>query len=151
MTISRTAAAAYLSSQFSALAGEVGQTATDDSATGYGPDVDNALRVLGVAEADLAAYAVAEADRTKYFVLLDAFAARRFCNQLAYSINVSLGPQSESGASTAAQRVCELADAYARSAAELGVPIDGVDADAWQVGTLTADWQEPDGSRGWLG
>lgn len=144
MTISRTTAAAHLNSQFSALATETSQAATDDSAAGYGPDIDNALRLLGVAEADLAAYAVAESDRTKYFAALKYYAAERFCNLLSYAVNVSLGPQSKSGASSAAERVCKRAAEYKEACNALGIPPDGAaGSSAWQSGTWSADWQEP--------
>lgn len=119
MTITRDIAANYLHSQYSNLAHEVDQASPGADSGGYGPDIDNALRALGVAEADLPTHIVAETDRERYFANLDATAMRRFCNQMSPDEDVTLGPMRVSGESASASNVCKLANNYEAEAKRL--------------------------------
>lgn len=94
MTISRTQAAAYLHSRFSRFATEIEQAATDDSATGYGPDIDDALRDLDTDESDLATATVEDSSRRSYFTLLEYYAARRMWMQMSANADSRLDPMS---------------------------------------------------------
>lgn len=90
MAVTRDNIAAYLSTQFSSLAAAVGQSASDDGETGYGPDIDGALRKLGTAEADLATATVADGLRDDVFALASFYAARRFWRLLGDRVNVKV-------------------------------------------------------------
>jgi len=87
MSITRAAAAAYLRSQFSNLATEIGQTTHDDTSLGYGADIDAALRRLGVAESDLATAEADDADRIEYYALCDYFCLQRMARQLTTRVD----------------------------------------------------------------
>lgn len=86
--VSRTDAAAYLDSQYDRLAREILQQQNDDSAAGYGPDIDQALRGLSVAEADLDSGEIADGSVLLYFALCDWYALNRFARKLATKVNI---------------------------------------------------------------
>lgn len=140
MTLSRTNAATYLNSQFSGYASLANQAATDASATGYGPDIDNALRELDYTEAELAAAAVDETDRRAYFTLCEYFAARRLWVQVGAIPDVRLGPQSESYGKVLDAIQAIMKDASARASA-LGYSLD--DESTWTYSQYNPDAIEP--------
>lgn len=77
MAITRTNVAAYLHAEMDSLAAAIGQAGSDDTATGYGPDIDNALRQLGTAESALATAEVDDGLREEYFALAEYYTLRR--------------------------------------------------------------------------
>lgn len=87
MTITRAQAATYLDSQFSSLATEIGQTLRNDTATAYGPDIDAALRRMGVAEASLATATVEDTARVAFYALCDYNCLRRMARRLATRVD----------------------------------------------------------------
>ena len=141
MSMTRAQAATYLDQQFSALATQLGQSATDDSADGYGPDIDQALRQMGVGESSLSSATVADDDVPAFLALCDYYAARRFWRGLSLSTDVALGPRREQRsrwADTLAGIVQEAAD----RAAGLGYPVDATPA--WSLDRLSLDFIEPE-------
>lgn len=137
MAVTRAQAAAYLHSSFALFATEAGQTTFDAAATGYGPDIDNALRVLGYAEAALATAEVPDSDRARYFALLDYFAARRLWRRLGVRVSVSLGPASISYANLHANLLAIFRDA---EAALIPLGLSG----GWSTGNWNFDWLDID-------
>lgn len=141
MAISRTQAAAYLSSQFSAFASAIGQTESDDTPSGYGADIDNALRDLEVTEANIPTATVAEADRRSLFTLAEYYAARRMWLRISTKANSRLGP-----ASVDYQHVLgaikAIMDEAAGRAASLGYTVS-TEA-SWAFVRLNLDYLEPE-------
>lgn len=138
--ITRAQAADHLQYQFSALASEIGQAETDESATGYGPDIDQALRQLGESEAGLAAATVADAYAPAFLALAEYYALRRFGRQLALSADLSSGTMSKKASQRSATIKALTAEAAER-AAGMGYPVGG--AAAWGTGLLNLDYLEP--------
>lgn len=140
MTISRDDIAAYLHTQFSALAGSVGQITTDASALGYGPDVDSALRQLGTAEGDLNTATATDANRDKVFALGEYYAARRFWRLLGDRVNHTMN-ETRFDFTDQRKNVKEMMEDAAKRLAVLGVDVTG---DAWSMGYLNLDYIEPE-------
>lgn len=138
MSIARTDIANYLHAQFSGLAAAIGQTDVDDSATGYGPDVDEALRELGKSESELGTATVKEGQRKAAFALASYFAARRFWRRLGDRVNHTMG---ETKFDFADQRKSakEMMEDAAAECASLGYAV----RDEWSSGWLNLDWSEP--------
>lgn len=136
MTISRAAVATYLNEQFSSLAAAVGQNATP--ATGYVPDIDNALRKLGKTETELATATVEDGTRDAYFTLAEYYAARRFWRQLSDRATIKVDDSSfdYKHLLTNAQM---LMDDAAKLSATLGY---SVATSGWTMGHLNMDWIE---------
>jgi len=141
MAITRSNAADYLDARFSALATGAGQTATDDSADGYGADIDDALRDLSVAEADLSSATVAESSRRAYYALCEYYAARRFWIRYAAKGNVRLGPAAQSYESAVSALKAIMDDAQDRAATE-GIAVSS--ATDWALVRLGLDFIEPE-------
>lgn len=141
MSMDRSAVASHLAYQLSALAGEIGQAKSDASATGYGPDIDQALRQLGVVEADLATAETADADVPALLALAEYFALRRMARQLALGVDVSSGTMSQRNSQRAATVQTLMAEA-AETAAGLGYPVTGTAA--WGMERLSLDYLEPE-------
>lgn len=85
--MTRAQAAAYLDSQFASLATEIGQTLRNDTGTGYGPDIDAALRRLDVAEAGLDAATVEDSERVVFYALCDYACLQRMARRLATRVD----------------------------------------------------------------
>ena len=81
MSMSRADALTYLQNQYNNLATYTGQ-ATGDVPNGYGPAIDEALMMLGVAHSSLGSYSVADGSVSDYRVLLRLHALRQFAMQL---------------------------------------------------------------------
>ena len=141
MSMDRATAATHLDYQFSVLAGEIGQAESDDSATGYGPDIDQALRHLGESEATLSAATVADAFVPSYLALAEYYALRRYGRQLALKADTTSGTMSKKFGQQAAT-VAALRTEAAERAAGLGYPVSG--AAAWSIGQINLDYLEPD-------
>ena len=141
MSLSRAQAAAHLQYQFSALASEISQAATDASATGYGPDIDQALRQLGESEANLSAATVADAFAPAYLALAEYYSLRRFGRQLALSADLSSGTLSTKASQKSATIRALTAEAAER-AAGMGYAVGG--AASWSTGLINLDYLEPE-------
>lgn len=139
MTVSRSDIAAYLATQFSALAASIGQTTNDDSATGYKSDIDAALRKFGVARADLATATVADGDEETVEALAEYYALRRFWRQLGDRVDNTRNQSSDKFGVQLDNVKAMLDDAQKRCAA-LGYDTAG---EAWALGAYNADWIEP--------
>lgn len=140
MTMTRAQAAAYLQTQFDLLVTATGQAATDASAAGYGPDIDNALRQLGTAEASLSTATVADADVPAYQALVEYYALRRFARRLVTATSVSAAGISEQGQQMFEHVRLMLAEAAAAVAA-YGYNVDG---SAWGTVRYNLDYLEPE-------
>jgi len=139
MSITRANIANYLDEQFSSLATEIGQTATDES-FGYGPDIDNLLRQLGKTESELAAATVNDGDRAKAFALGEYFALRRFWRRLGNRFQHQVGDVAVNYKDQLAN-VKAMMDDAAALCAELGV---GVATSGVELVRLNLDYIEPE-------
>jgi hypothetical protein len=138
MSVSRADIAEYLDSQFSAFASAIMQTDSDDGATGYGPDIDLALRKLGVARSELAAATVEDSQDEEVFALAEYFAARRMWRHMASNVNTTADGSVFSFQYTMASVKAMMDDAKAECQA-LGYDVS---SDGWSVGYLNLDWIE---------
>lgn len=136
--IARADLAAYLDSQFSALAASVGQDANPD--VGYSPDIDLALRKLGVARADLATATVTDSQEDAVETLAEYYALRRIWRGLGDRVNNSDGVTSYNFTNQLASVKAMLDDAQ-RRCASLGYDVTG---EGWSVGYLNLDFLEPE-------
>jgi hypothetical protein len=141
MSVSRSAAAAYIHSRLANLAGEVQQVATDASATGYGPDIDQALRRLGTGESSLASASVADSLSRAYLTLCQYYALDRFAGLL--STKVDFGATAVEGdRDTIFDNIERMLERLAKELKGLGYPVD--EAVAWSFGRLGLDFIEPE-------
>jgi hypothetical protein len=140
MTIARSTVLAKLVSLFSSFATAAGQALATDSSTGYGPDIDDALRELGYEESELATAAVDEADRKDYFVLVEYFAAHRLRIQISSIPDIRLGPQSESYGKVI-DAITAIENDAKNFAAALGYSLDG--ETTWTTAQWSSDTIEP--------
>lgn len=138
MTVTREDTAEYLDTQYSALAASVGQDA--DLPTGYAPDIDLALRKLGVARAALATATVEDSQEEALFTLAEYYAARRLWRLLGDRVNHTMNTTTFNFDGQRKQAKEMMDDAAARVAA-LGYDVTG---SAWSVGYLNEDWLEPE-------
>lgn len=138
MTINRNVAAAYLATQYSTLAAAIGQTDSDDSVTGYGPDIDAALRKLGKTESALAAATVEDAQRDAFLGLSEFYAARRLFRQFGAFITTKVD-DSQFDYKQAQANVKAMMDEAKAQCIALGYDVQG---GGWTVGNLNLDWVE---------
>lgn len=124
MTITRGAVVIYLSGEFSSLAEAVGQTASNDTPEGYKADVDNALRMLGTAESDLATATVEDSQRAAFFALAEYYAARRFWRRLGDRVNVKVD-DSQFDYRYQLENARQIVENAAELCARLGYSVDG--------------------------
>lgn len=122
MTISRAQVAHYLDGEFSNLAAAIDQTDNSDGDSGYGADIDNALRALDTAESDLEDAEVEDEDRAAYYALAEYYAARRFWRQLSHLVNHKVGDSTYDYKGMMANAKL-LADDAAKTAASLGYDV----------------------------
>ncbi len=142
MAITRINAMDYLAKKFIAFATEVAQEAnSDDDEDGYGPDIDDALRDMDVAEASLATATVAEADRRAFYTLCEYYAARRFWVLMSARADTRLGPRSKSWGKSIDSIKAIMDDASSRAAA-LGYSVDA--ENTWTFSRLGLDSIEPE-------
>jgi hypothetical protein len=145
MGYTRVSATTHLANELAKLAAETGQVLTD-SAAGFGPAIDRALRTLGVAEASLATTTVDDDDVPAYLALCEYHALARIWRALATRADVSarnvMGPRAQ-----VFQHVKDLMEMAANECAALGYPVGSLGASAsggsWNVGSLTLDFIEP--------
>jgi hypothetical protein len=141
MAITRANATAYLTSTFSALFATISETS-------YDWPIDQALRLLGTEESDLATATVEESERLKYFAAADYYAATLICRRLAsQGGSFSTGPHSEnnSGMIDAAKEMLDEAKERAKETGlSIGSDIPTFDASpVWTEPTVT--WDKLDG------
>lgn len=134
----RSGALTHLVNQFSALATLTGQAVTD-TAAGYGPAIDQALRQLGYSAAGLAAADVSDADTADYLALAEYFALVRFSRALAINVDIEIdGPRAVAKRSQAFTATKELIAESRKQLQDLGYLGAGFEA-----GYLTLDFLEP--------
>lgn len=142
MAINRATIAVHLHTQFETLAREINQPATTDSASGYGPDIDAALRRLGKTTDELATATVEEGDVEACYALAEYYALRRFWRKLATKVNVGAAALAPEGNR---QNVFENVGTLLKMAAET-VEAFGYnlgDDTAWEFVRLGLDFIEP--------
>lgn len=122
MTITRDDVAEYLDTQFSALAASIGQDS--DPLTGFEPDINLALRKLGVARANLAEATVEDSQEDAVNALSEYYALRRIYRQLGDRVNTSTGVTSYNFTSQRDSVKAMLDDAQKHCAA-LGYDVTG--------------------------
>ena len=140
MTISRANVAAYLDTQYSNVSALIGQDT--DTLTGYGPDIDNALRRLGKLESELVpSVTVEDGTRDSYFALAEYYAALRIWRQLGHLVTIKTDDSTFDYKHLLTNAKQVLDDVSARCAA-LGYDVS---ASGWSMGYLNLDWieQEP--------
>jgi hypothetical protein len=143
MSMTRTQAAAYLESQYSNLRKEILQALTDASATGYGPDIDQALRKLDVVEADLATATVEDADVRVFLALCDYYCLRRMARRAATKVDLpDTFAREGSGRESISRNVRELLKEAKATLDSMGISLG--DDDAWQMIRLNLDFVEPE-------
>ena len=136
MAITRANATTYLTGTFSALFAAASETS-------YDWPIDQALRLLETAEADLATVEIDEADRLRYFAACDYYAAllafRRLSDQ---AVSFATGPHREDGRGMveAAEKLLEDAEARAKG---LGLSVGDTESisplPVWTEPTVTWD------------
>jgi hypothetical protein len=141
MAFTRAQAATHLHAQFSALASEISQAETDDSATGYGPDIDQALRQLGEGEITLATATVIDGYVPAYLALAEYYCLRRMARQLSLQVDQTLNTMSEKKGQRAGTLAGLIAEA-AKACEGLGYAVGG--GVTWSMGRLNLDYIEPE-------
>lgn len=147
MTITRADVAAYLHSQYARLAAEIKQAETDDSADGYGPDIDQALRKLGVPRAGLPAATVRDDQEEPLFALARYFALRRFAAQVTTKVDMDGGFGVQGGRSGVFRSVLDMLKEARAELVALGyLPPDSGSGSGGNFGVidLNLDFLEPE-------
>lgn len=128
----------HLQNQFSALATETGQ-ATTDTAAGYGPALDAALRELGYTADQLADADTTDAQDGDYLALAEYYALVRFARSLVVKVNVSVdAPAVRKDRNQAYQGVLKLIELSKADLEDRGYL-----ASSWSMGYLNLDFLEP--------
>lgn len=141
MSYSRSSAASYLAVQFATLCTETGQ-ATSDTASGFGPALDNALRRLGgVAEAGLSSATLADEDVPAFLALAEYYALVRFARALATRVDTGITAV-EGNREQLFAHVQKLIALAATDCSAQGYPVDG--AQTWSSARLQLDYIEPE-------
>jgi hypothetical protein len=137
--MNRTAASLYLTNEYAELATDAKFT-SDQLTTAYDTAIDMSLRWLDVAETDLAAADVAQANVLKYLALLNYFALKRFQRLLSIRTDVKIANRaldvSRSQAFSAVSKLLEQAEEELEG---LGISIKN----SFEMGRVTLDFQEP--------
>lgn len=139
--MTRTELAAALHATYAHLAAEAGQVDTGDTPDGYGPDIDKALRELGVPEASLATYTIQDYEVKAVEALAHYYAALRLAGRLADRVGTGI-PNVEGDRQSLFSRALSLAEMWARIAAKEGYPVDG--RGIWALRRVRLDISEPE-------
>lgn len=134
----RADALTYLGESFSAIATELGVTATD-TAAGYKSVLDYALRLVGVAEGDLAAADITS-DVPDYLIALDYAALLRFQRMAAIRVDIEVGDPSVRKSRSQLFKAISALLADAKAAAEQCGVLTGTSS--WELGRLNLDHLE---------
>ena len=125
MSYTRAQMKTYLSLELAALAAEAKQVTTD-TAAGFGPAIDKALRTLGCGETALPTATVADGDVPAYLALSKYHALLRIWATLATRADVQarnvMGPRAQ-----VFQHVRDLVNLAAAECATLGYPVGTVE------------------------
>lgn len=143
MSITRTTAANHLHGQFENLAREIKQLSNGDNPTGYGPDVDAALRRLGKTQEELATATVDDGSAEDYFALAEYYCLRRILRRVATKVNIdanALAP--EGNRNQVFKNVKDLFDMAKETIEALGYSVG--DDTAWEFVRLGLDFVEPE-------
>lgn len=140
MTVTRDAIALHLNSQFSALATAISQASDTDTADGYGPDIDQALRDLGETTS-LDTVTLTDAQAPAAFALAEYYALRRFERQMALKVDVQAGSLSQKNG-TVPSTLRSLTEEAKDRASALGYVPGG--SNFWTYGQLNLDYIEPE-------
>jgi hypothetical protein len=136
--VERADALIHLQNQFAPLASVVDQPTTD-SAAGYGPALDQALRKLGYTADQLATAVVPDADVLDYLTLAEYYALERYA--LWFTVAVDEERQFGSGTrrrDNLAGKVTALLTERRAALTELGYI-----GTVWEGGALVLDFLEP--------
>lgn len=135
----RAAAVTYLSTKYARLASDTGRTATDNAA-GYGVPIDEALRLIGTDEADIASADITS-DVSNYLIALKVTALEQFWSDYAAHVDISVGdPAVDKKRSQAWKQVGEMLKVARSEAENAGIVIG---ASSWALSRLTLDFLEP--------
>lgn len=138
MSLSRSDLLTALQNEFSALATETSQVTTD-TAAGYGPAIDYALRQTGTAQSELATGTIPTGDEDAGLLLAQYGALRRFSRALAGRVDITLdAPQVSKKRSQAFQQVQTLIAGVKAELEEVGYG-----ESAFSMGSLQLDFLEP--------
>jgi hypothetical protein len=133
-----------LTNQYKALSGDLNIPET--AATLYDAAVDMALRAMGVLEADLSSFIVADSLTVDYIALVDYFTLESFLRHTPTFADIqAYTPAIAKKRSQIFTQLRALRDDAAHKAAALGytaIATDGVDS--WQLGRVNLDYLEPD-------
>lgn len=142
MGMSRLQAATYLSTEagLESLINESGRKSTD-TADGYKPAIDQALRRLGASESGLATAEIADSQIPAYIALMEYYALRLFARTIATRVDYQ-ATSLEADRDAVFQHVRQLMEQAAEAAEAYGYSIDG--DSAWSLGRLTLDYIEPE-------
>jgi hypothetical protein len=125
MSYTRAQVKTYLSFELGSLALEAKQ-ATTDSAAGFGPAIDKALRTLGYAESALATAAASDSEVPAYLALSKYHALLRIWATIATRADVQarnvMGPRAQ-----VFQHVRDLVNIAAAECATFGYPVGNVE------------------------
>lgn len=137
----RTAALAYLTSEYAELATDAKFNSTQTTAA-YNTAIDMSLRQCGFQETDLASAVVIQADTLKYLACLNYYALARFAKLLAIRFDVAAG----SGAinaqrSQAFKAVSALKEQAATELLQYGINV-GLQQ-SFEMGRIQLDTNEP--------
>lgn len=124
----RAAARTYIASEFSELLTETGLS----SSTAFENSIDNALRLLGYGESDLATADVTDHIKN-YQVLLEYFALKRFVRSLALKIKYTIDGQTYEE-QTLYDHVAEMLKDAEAEATKLGYAVKG---NSFELDTIT--------------
>jgi hypothetical protein len=145
MSVSRANAAAHLHAQFSNLAAEMNLAASDAGATGYGPDIDQALRALGTAESSISAATVADDDAGAYYALAEFYFLTRAGRQLAARVDVGSFAVDADKRPTIFDRIQDLIEQAEARIEAYGYSAAG-GSGGWEFERLLLDYIEPEES-----
>ncbi|MBA2678278.1 MAG: hypothetical protein H0U76_07795 [Ktedonobacteraceae bacterium] len=141
----RTAALAYLQTEFRELADDAKFTSSQ-YITAYNTAIDMSLRHLGTQETDLATATVDQAHILPFLALLTYYALKRFARLLAIRFDVAVGNGAvDAKRSQAYKMIQEQIKDAEQQLIKLGYDVGG--SPSFQVGRINLDFNEP----GWTG
>lgn len=136
--MNRVGAVAYLASRFHKIA-LFCDVPEEDTALGYGAEIDAALRELGVSETDLTTYDVTDKVRS-YTTLLDYFALRKLNTDLSLSVDYAVNSNQIN--EKASQYFTQTASLLAKAEEDCNALGYLNTADKWPSGWVTTDYIE---------
>lgn len=147
--ITRFEAAAYLHSRLRNLAAAVGQSSAADDAEGYGPDIDAALRELGVGEDEVYDTAITSEFAQPFFALCEYYALSRLHSLLLDRVTFQTGTERFDFDKQRASVESRLNSAAARCKAFgllMGASADDAIGGGYSLGVLDLGWGSSGGA-----